>query len=94
MFYFECRDKQPPICVLFLDCPACYNLIQDAVNDIRQRLLDLANTLKNINENPNVADDVDFTNRLNQLKKEIDDLLRAANDLKSECLFYQFKAVW
>ena len=69
---------------IFSDCPACYNLVQDAVDDIRQGLIDLGDTLKNINENPNVADDEEFTNQLDALNKNIMELHDKATELQSE----------
>ena len=69
---------------LFSDCPACYNLVQDAVDEIRQGLIDLGDTLKNINENPNVADDEQFTNQLDALNKNIMEVHDKATELQSE----------
>ena len=45
-------------------------------------LLNLSNTLKNIDENPNVANDDEFTERLEQLSDEINELLLRAHLLR------------
>lgn len=58
--------------------------MQDAVDDIRQGLVDLGETLKNINENPNVADDKEFTTQLGALSDDIDQLHDKATDLQSK----------
>ena len=57
------------------------------MTDIRQMLLNLSNTLKNIDENPNVANDAEFTERLQRLSDDIDELLRRAQELKRMSLF-------
>ena len=54
------------------------------MDDIRQGLIDLGDTLKNINENPNVADDEEFTNQLDALNKNIMELHDKATELQSE----------
>ena len=68
----------------FLDCPHCYNLVQDAANEIRLGLANLADTLENINTNPNVADDEDFVQQLEELSDKIDDLHQQAMGLQRE----------
>ncbi|XP_067941186.1 laminin subunit gamma-1-like [Watersipora subatra] len=77
-----CHENKYNLTAGCLDCPACYNLVQDAVKDIRENLDNLTETLKNINENPNVADDADFTRQLDALSDEIDRMLKEAQDLQ------------
>ncbi|CAB3367583.1 Hypothetical predicted protein [Cloeon dipterum] len=62
-----------------VDCPDCYNLVQDAVNDHREKLQKLQELLHNITETPTVIDDVDFERKL----KEVEDRVKQLwNDAK------------
>ncbi|KAH0534833.1 laminin subunit gamma-1 [Cotesia glomerata] len=61
-----------------IDCPPCYNLIQDAVNLHRSRLADLENTLKKINSSPTVIKDSDFEKELNNVENRVRQLLQMA----------------
>ena len=72
----DCRRLSQP---LFVDCPACYNLVQDEVARIRDALVDLEMTLKNINENPNV-DDGDFLQELKVVQEDVNRLHQEALD--------------
>ncbi|KAK0177645.1 hypothetical protein PV328_001679 [Microctonus aethiopoides] len=61
-----------------VDCPPCYNLIQDAVNLHRKRLADLENTLKKINSSPTVIKDSDFEMELKNVEDRVKNLLQTA----------------
>ncbi|XP_034942261.1 laminin subunit gamma-1 [Chelonus insularis] len=63
-----------------IDCPACYNLVQDAVNLHRRRLADLENTLNKINSSPTVIKDSDFEKELKNVENRVRDLLQAAKE--------------
>lgn len=63
-----------------LNCPDCYNLVQDAANDHRQKLHDLNKVLQEIASNPTVIDDVEFESKLKMVQEKIDIL---AEDAKS-----------
>ncbi|XP_013774278.1 laminin subunit gamma-1-like [Limulus polyphemus] len=58
-----------------IDCPPCYNLVQDAVNEHRAKLDELAKLLDEIRENPQVINDLDFEKKLEEVAKRVDDLL-------------------
>ncbi|XP_013780127.1 laminin subunit gamma-1-like isoform X1 [Limulus polyphemus] len=58
-----------------IDCPPCYNLVQDAVNEHRDKLDELARLLDEIRENPQVVDDVDFEKKLEEVMRRVDELL-------------------
>lgn len=57
-----------------VDCPACYNLVQDAVATHRENLRKLEDVLKNINNNPTVVVDDDFEQKLKEVQSQIDEL--------------------
>ncbi|XP_012279283.1 laminin subunit gamma-1 [Orussus abietinus] len=61
-----------------VDCPPCYNLVQDAVNSHRRRLADLEETLRKINNSPTVIKDSDFENELKNVQERVKMLLQIA----------------
>lgn len=61
-----------------VNCPDCYNLVQSAVNDHRQRLTDLESTLRKINSSPTVIKDSDFEKELKNVQDRVKDLLNIA----------------
>lgn len=61
-----------------VDCPPCYNLIQDAVNLHRRRLSDLQGTLRKINNSPTVIKDSDFEKELKNVENRVRTLLQIA----------------
>lgn len=61
-----------------LDCPDCYNLVQDAANDHRRKLADLKKVLKEIASNPTVIDDVEFGSKLKVVEEKINILAEDA----------------
>lgn len=61
-----------------MDCPACYNLVQDAVNEHRQKLYKFLNVLQAISENPTVIEDVEFEAKLKALNEKVNIVLEDA----------------
>lgn len=61
-----------------LDCPACYNLVQDAVNEHRQKLSKFLSVLQDISENPTVIEDVEFEAKLKALNEKVNIVLEDA----------------
>lgn len=57
-----------------VDCPACYNLVQDAVSDHRENLKKLENVLKNIKNNPTVVNDEEFDKKLKEVEAAVNAL--------------------
>jgi len=57
-----------------VNCPACYNLVQDAVAAHRENLRKLEDVLKNINNNPTVVIDDDFEQKLKEVQSQVDEL--------------------
>ncbi|XP_049885206.1 laminin subunit gamma-1 [Pectinophora gossypiella] len=60
------------------DCPACYNLVLDAVNQHRRELRELDDVLSKISKAPTVVDNADFDNELQRVRGEIDRLVADA----------------
>lgn len=61
-----------------LDCPDCYNLVQDAANDHRKKLADLNHILREIASKPTVIDDIEFESKLRTVQEKIDILTEDA----------------
>lgn len=61
-----------------IDCPPCYNLVENAVNSHRRRLGDLEETLKKINSSPTVIKDSDFEKELKNVQDRIKTLVSLA----------------
>ncbi|KAL1130902.1 hypothetical protein AAG570_012143, partial [Ranatra chinensis] len=65
-----------------IDCPACYSLVQDAVQSHRNNLDGLDTLLKNLLANPTVIDSAEFDEKLKQVQDRVQqlsqDALRAA----------------
>ncbi|VVC25129.1 Hypothetical protein CINCED_3A009745 [Cinara cedri] len=57
-----------------IDCPACYNLVQDAVTTHRENLRKLEKVLKDINNNPTVINDEDFEQKLKEVQVSVNEL--------------------
>ncbi|XP_018901355.2 laminin subunit gamma-1 isoform X1 [Bemisia tabaci] len=57
-----------------INCPPCYNLIQDAVNIHRSNLTYLGKVLSDIANTPTIIDDQDFKNKLRDVSQSIDTL--------------------
>lgn len=57
-----------------MDCPACYNLVQEAVNSQRKKLSEMEKLLEDIANTPTVIDDVDFERKLAQVQERVDQL--------------------
>lgn len=54
-----------------LDCPHCYNLVQDAADDHRSKLKNFDMILKEISENPTVIEDTEFEAKLKTLNEKV-----------------------
>lgn len=61
-----------------VDCPACYNLVQDAVGTHRENLRKLENVLKDINNNPTVINDEQFEKKLKEVQAYVNELEKNA----------------
>uniref|UniRef100_A0A673JGZ4 Laminin subunit gamma-1 n=1 Tax=Sinocyclocheilus rhinocerous TaxID=307959 RepID=A0A673JGZ4_9TELE len=63
-------------------CPNCYSLVRDKVNQQRQRLHDLQNLIDNLDNAENTVSDKAFEDRLKEAEKTIMDLLEEAQASK------------
>lgn len=54
-----------------LDCPHCYNLVQDAANAHRAKIGDFDKILTEISENPTVIEDDEFEAKLKALNEKV-----------------------
>lgn len=63
-----------------VDCPACYNLVQDAVGDHRENLRKLEKVLKDIKSNPTVVNDEEFDKKLKEVQVAVNELETNAKD--------------
>jgi laminin gamma 1 len=61
-----------------LDCPACYNLVQEAANEHREELYAFKNVLQGISDNPTVIEDTEFEARLRALNEKVNIVLEDA----------------
>ncbi|XP_077506239.1 laminin subunit gamma-1 isoform X2 [Amblyomma americanum] len=61
-----------------VDCPTCYNLVQDAVNEHRDKVAELARLLDNIEKNPQIVKSVDFEEKLEQVMDIVNGLWKDA----------------
>jgi len=57
-----------------INCPDCYNLVRDAVNEHREKLDKLVELLSNITDNPHIINDVDFERKLTEVQQRVDQL--------------------
>lgn len=74
------------------DCPACYNLVQDAVASHRANLRKLENVLKDINNNPTVINDVEFEQKLKEVQTYVNELeTNAKLATGGKCVLLYFK---
>uniref|UniRef100_A0A2A4JWY1 Laminin subunit gamma-1 n=1 Tax=Heliothis virescens TaxID=7102 RepID=A0A2A4JWY1_HELVI len=60
------------------DCPPCYNLVLDAVNQHRRELKELDDILAKISKSPTVVENADFDNELQTVRSEIERLSQEA----------------
>ncbi|KAJ0183971.1 hypothetical protein K1T71_000394 [Dendrolimus kikuchii] len=64
------------------DCPPCYNLVLDAVNNHRKELKELDDILAKISKAPTVVENADFDKELQRVREDIDRLaLEAQGDV-------------
>lgn len=61
-----------------VDCPACYNLVQDAVGTHRENLRKLETVLKDINNSPTVINDEEFEQKLKEVQSYVNELEKNA----------------
>ena len=63
-----------------VDCPPCYDLVQDAVNHLRVLLRNLSTIIDNIGDNPRYVDDEAFERCLSEVNDSVNQLLEDARN--------------
>ncbi|XP_059157945.1 laminin subunit gamma-1-like [Physella acuta] len=74
----RCMENKYDISAGCLDCPQCYNLVQDEVNRHRGKLRDLAILINKTTNNPSLFNDSQFVAYLTSVNSSINVLLRDA----------------
>uniref|UniRef100_A0A4W3JXR0 Laminin subunit gamma 1 n=1 Tax=Callorhinchus milii TaxID=7868 RepID=A0A4W3JXR0_CALMI len=64
------------------ECPTCYRLVKDKVNEQRQKLKDLEDLIANLGTSQDTVSDKAFEERLKEAEKTIMDLLRDAQNMQ------------
>lgn len=72
----------------FIDCPPCYNLVQDAANNHRAKLAELEELLKALRENPQLLNDEEFVAKLKEVEGKVDKLLEDALSATGKLIIY------
>lgn len=70
----KCKENKYDRQIGCVNCPACYNLVQDAVGEHRKNLRYLENVLKNIENNPTVVNDEEFDKKLKEVQAAVNEL--------------------
>lgn len=73
----RCKENKYDRHLGCIDCPDCYNLVQDAANDHRAKLKNLSSTLDEIARTP-VTNDGEFEAKLKTVQEKVDILLTDA----------------
>ncbi|XP_035213490.1 laminin subunit gamma-1-like [Stegodyphus dumicola] len=61
-----------------IDCPPCYDLVQDAANAHRSKLAELQELLEALKDNPQLLNDEEFAAKLKEVQEKVDKLLEDA----------------
>lgn len=64
-----------------VDCPHCYNLVQEAVHTHNEKLARLSKILDEIEKNPTVIDDETFETQLKEVQRQINGLYDFTKDI-------------
>jgi coxsackievirus/adenovirus receptor len=75
----RCRENKHDKKAGCIDCPVCYNLVQDAADELRKKLANLENLLTEIERNPSTVSDPNFDKQLDEVVVRVETLLRDAN---------------
>lgn len=67
-----------------VDCPQCYNLVQNEVRSHNDKLNKLHDILNKIEHQPTVITDEDFPEKLKEVEQDIDDLFKKVKNITGE----------
>nr|XP_002731086.2 PREDICTED: laminin subunit gamma-1-like [Saccoglossus kowalevskii] len=73
-----CSENRYNLALGCIACPACYDLVQDKVDEHRKKLNELRDLIDNIGSNPEAINDEDFEKRLKEVNDTINQLLKEA----------------
>ena len=76
----QCMENKHDLAAGCVDCPPCYDLVQDAVNHLRVLLRNLSTIIDNIGDNPRYVDDEAFERRLSEVNDSVNQLLEDARN--------------
>ncbi|XP_013412469.1 laminin subunit gamma-1 [Lingula anatina] len=75
----RCKENKYNITAGCIDCPPCYSLVQDRVNEHRRKLITLQNMIASIGQpNTTTIDDTEFLRRLDEVNASVNALLADA----------------
>ncbi|RWS28921.1 laminin subunit gamma-1-like protein [Leptotrombidium deliense] len=74
----RCRENMYNMSAGCIDCPPCYNLVQDAVTIHRSKLGELTKIIEDIETNPGVIEDQTFETQLREVTRKVEELLQDA----------------
>ena len=80
-------------CLPPADCPACYDLVQDAVRELRDLLANLTRMIDNIGDDPESIDDADFRSKLRAVNDSVNQLLEDARNAVGELTLRELRSV-
>ncbi|KAK3087389.1 hypothetical protein FSP39_005285 [Pinctada imbricata] len=80
----RCQENKYNISAGCLDCPTCYNLVQEKVNMHRDKLRELKDLVINIGNNPNAFNDTEFLSKMNMVNDSVVMLLDEARATVSD----------
>ncbi|KAI8518409.1 biological adhesion [Branchiostoma belcheri] len=73
-----CKENYYDVARGCIECPACYGLVQDKVDEHREKLRQLRDLINNVGVNPDLINDQKFEERLKQVEELAKDLLNEA----------------
>lgn len=74
----RCKENKYDRHIGCVDCPHCYNLVQDAADSHREKLNNLSSVLAEIASKPTVIDDAEFDSKLRVVEEKINILMEDA----------------
>ncbi|GAB1600789.1 laminin subunit gamma-1-like [Argonauta hians] len=74
----QCQENKYNITAGCIDCPPCYNLVQQQVNEHRRSLADMRNYTEYIKTSPQLFNDTDFLMRMKKVNNSVTKLIKDA----------------
>ena len=67
----RCMENKQNITAGCIDCPPCYDLVQDHVNILRRQIKELQDIITNIGDNPQAINDTDFRAKMSAVNESV-----------------------